>query len=43
MRLGRVGSDHEVGNGDAGLFDAEAGAGAEPTLFLLGQGEDWGE
>ncbi len=43
VRLGRVGSHHEVGNGDAGLFDAEAGAGAEPTLFLLGQGEDWGE
>src|SRR5271165_2561444 len=40
--LGRIGAGSEVGNGDAGLIDPETGASAEPTLFLLGEGEDWG-
>ncbi len=40
---GGIGTGNEVGNRDAGLFDAETGAGAEPTLFLLGERKDWGE
>jgi len=34
--LGRVRTGSEIGHCDARLFDAETGAGAEPTLFLLG-------
>ena len=41
--FGGIGTGNEVGNRDAGLFDAETGAGAEPTLFLLGERQDWGE
>lgn len=39
--LGRVGAGSKIGHCNARLFDAETGAGAEPTLFLLGEGEDW--
>ena len=33
----------EVGDGDAGFFDAEAGAGAEPVLSEGGRGGEGGE
>ena len=35
--FGVVGFWNEVGDGDAGFFDAEAGAGAEPVLSEMGE------
>jgi len=41
--FGRVGAGSEIGHCNARLFDAETGASAEPTLFLLCEGEDGGD
>ena len=38
--FGGVGARREVHDGDAGFFDAEAGAGAEPVLGLDREGEE---